>query len=158
MVWGEKGDPGSLPGRLRTKEPLVPVKELGHSGLIISFHTDYWVLKVQGVRRCFVTNIKKKKKKLAKPISFSQKLLHFVNRVFQHVGRAFPSAHEVLLNLPWPQCRISQGTTRCSAACTAPAAGRQLAAREVRAASVCATRCWTDQVCAWSLVDLLHCW
>lgn len=41
MVWGEKGDPGSLPGRLRTKEPPVPVKELGHSGLIISFHTDY---------------------------------------------------------------------------------------------------------------------
>lgn len=176
MVWGKKREPGNLPGRLRTREPLVPVKELGLSSLTMSFHADYWVLKVQGVMRYFVTNIKKKK--LAKFISFAQKMLHFLNRFFQN-GRELltsssdkllhPSAHQALLNPPWPQCRMSHGTTCHLATCTAPAAssssqrGRceqplhaQPAAEQVKFAlrarwsHTIADNCIVPQPCSWA--------
>lgn len=41
MIWGEKEELSSLPGRLRTKKPLVPVKEVRFLSFIISFHNDY---------------------------------------------------------------------------------------------------------------------
>lgn len=64
---------------------------------------------------------RKKRKNLANFL-FPQKMLHFVNRVFQH-GREFlasssdkllhPSVHHALLKPPWPQRRMSHQRGRC---------------------------------------------
>lgn len=146
----KKREPGRVPGGLQTKEPLVPVKELGLSDFIISFHANYWMLKLQGVRSYFVTNTEKIIIILAKFIYFSQKMLHFVNsfpacwqrishQLFTQVATSLssPSATQSSMATEWvtaqlttrlrvdPELDATYGTQGATSPCHAQPAAEQ---------------------------------
>lgn len=129
----------------------MPIKELGLSGFTLGFQSDYRVLKVWKVRK-----IRGKK-------NYSwQKKLHFINRIFQHVGREFLMSSSYKLLTEHYSALHGHSTEQVTAQLVAgPRAWCQLLVEApgvgVKAALVCTTYCRTNQLCPWSWVELLCC-